>query len=128
MTGDAIGLSFFTDGERPSRPARPSVFGVLDQDEVTARFDLVADDDLESTFFGSTIQEVEDAATRIFDVGIRTVTNDVDPSPQSTAFAGAVQAPARAEELPAADASELLVTDTGARREFILGGPAGLVR
>ena len=54
---------------RDDAQAEASVFGSRDQDQIIAHIDTVSEDDLSSTFFGDSIQEVEDAATRMFDVG-----------------------------------------------------------
>lgn len=108
------------EGERPA-----SVFDVQDQDRMVAQIDSVADDDLTSTFFGDSIDEVEGAATRMFDVGIRTLAHDDAPG-VAGAFAAApapaaeVSSPARQ---PSTGAPASLQDDEAARRAFVLGGP-----
>lgn len=108
------------------RPA--TVFGVQDQDQMVAKIDAVADDDLSSTFFVDSIAEVEGAATRVFDIGIRTITTDEAPA-VAGAFASAphdsgTSAPAARPTEPTT--SPRLQDDEAARRAFILGGPAAL--
>ena len=129
MSQDDIGLQFFTAEQRGPSPA--SVFGKVDQDEIIARIDDVQDDDLDSTFFGDSIQEVEDAATRAFDIGIRTLTNEPQP-----AGAPAFDAPPP-PQMPMPDqgggsteiiSGAALKQDERARRAFILGGPHGAVQ
>lgn len=103
-----------------------SVFGVPDQDVVIAQIDAVAEDDLTSNFFGDSIADVEGAATRMFDVGVRTLTDDAPPSPE--AFGRAPTADGRATEAEADVPPGLPASlhSAAARRAFILGGPAAL--
>jgi hypothetical protein len=110
-----------------------SVFAVRDQGEVIAQIDSVSEDDLASTFFGDSIADVEGAATRMFDVGIRTLAHDAPPAAHSGAFAGEPTGSpgTTAAGSPAARAAERtssarLKDDMWARRAFILGGPAAL--
>lgn len=118
---------------KPRDDAHASVFAVRDQDQVIAQIDSVSEDDLSSTFFGDSIAEVEGAATRMFDVGIRTLTHDAPPEAHSGAFAGestgspgttAAGSPATRASEPTTSAR--LQGDSQARRAFILGGPAGI--
>lgn len=113
--------------------AHASVFAVRDQEQVIAQIDSVSEDDLSSTFFGDSIADVEGAATRMFDVGIRTLTHDAPPGAHSGAFAGeptgspgttAAGSPAARASMPTTSAR--LKDDARARRAFILGGPAAL--
>lgn len=120
-------------GDQKAGDAHGSVFAVRDQSEVIAQIDSVSEDDLSSSFFGDTIAEVEGAATRMFDVGIRTLTQDAPPSAHSGAFAEAPTAPpgTNAAGSPAARGpqqarSARLQEDPPARRAFILGGPEAL--
>ena len=87
--------------------------------------DSVADDDLGSDFFGNSIDEVEGAATRMFDVGIRTVTNDAAPGASGAFAAPSGDARPASAAPPAADLPAAL-QDDAARRAFILGGPDAL--
>jgi hypothetical protein len=89
---------------------------------VISRLDANDDDDLDSDFFGDSLQDVEDAATRMFDVGIRTITND-HPTAPASAFDGPTAEAGRAghNDLPG-----VLGTDAEARRAFILGGPEAI--
>ena len=115
-----------------------SVFAVRDQDQVIAEIDSVSEDDLGSTFFGDSIDDVEGAATRMFDVGIRTLAHDAPPGAHSGAFAGeSTGSPGTtAAGSPAARPSGgrgRLVTvvarlegNPDAQRAFILGGPVAL--
>lgn len=136
MTGDDFGLAFFTQDGRTSAD-RPSVFSAVDQGDMIARLDATLEDDLESPFFDDSIQEVEDAALRMFDIGIRSITDD--PSSQaapggfgavgprdSGRVAGheeTVDAPVISSVVsPAGD----LAHDAQARAAFTLGGPAAL--
>ena len=113
--------------------AHASVFAVRDQEQVIAQIDSVSEDDLSSTFFGDSIADVEGAATRMFDVGIRTLAHDAPPGAHSGAFAGEPTGSpgTTAAGSPAARASEPttsaeLQDDPQARRSFILGGPSAL--
>jgi hypothetical protein len=150
MRDDDLGLSFFMEDEPEVAKRRTSVFGPVDQDEVIARIDAVCEDDLDSTFFGDSLQEVEDAATRIFDIGIRTFGNVQSPSDQPSAFAPAggpapsvdgpprtgASPPPRVGSEPTASAAGparppavrfgTLEKDPAARRAFVLGGPVAL--
>jgi hypothetical protein len=113
-------------------PAKPSVFGVQDQGEIISRIDSIEDDDLTSSFFGDSIADVEEAATRMFDVGIRTITDE--PAPTSQAFGVAAAAPAAAEPAsgqgrpPSVAVSGSLEDDEAARAAFVLGGPTAVRR
>ncbi len=120
MTGDDIGLNFFTQHEPASPPARASAFGPVDQEALIARIDDVDEDDLTSDFFGHSILDVENAATRAFDIGIRM--HGTDAPVLTTAGIDEVPAPAadHVEEPVVGDAA------TGARAAFILGGPTGI--
>lgn len=112
----------------PEHAAQPTVFGVTDQDEMVAKIDAVADDDLSSTFFVDSMADVEGAATRVFDIGIRTITHDAPPT-AAGAFASASGEPAATpvSSRPAeVTTSPRLQDDADAQRAFILGGPAAL--
>ncbi|MDO8308329.1 MAG: hypothetical protein Q7V58_08235 [Actinomycetota bacterium] len=133
MTGDEMGLSFFAPHSPIPPSGRPSAFAPVDQNAVIARIDAVDDDDLDSTFFGEAIIDVENAATRSFDIGIRML-GDADPahygqspveaSPLTTAGIDATPAPAaNPTEVPVVGRLGL---GTAARSAFILHGPAGL--
>lgn len=130
MTGDDIGLHFFTEQTPPTPPAKASAFGPVDQDALIARIDAVEEDDLTSSFFGDSILDVENAATRAFDIGIRMH----DPSSPSTHTASGAAVPMTtagidASPAPAADPIEephIGGVAEGSRTAFILGGPAGL--
>jgi thiamine pyrophosphate-dependent acetolactate synthase large subunit-like protein len=125
VTADEIGLHFFTADEKGNQPASASVFGPVDQEEIIARIDDVEDDDLDSPFFADSMKEVEDAATRSFDVGIRTLTDD--PAGGRAAFGSSAGIGSHVAE-PGAHApisAEQLKQDDRARRDFILGGPTG---
>ena len=121
------------DESKSRDDAHASVFAVQDQDQVIAQIDSVSEDDLSSTFFGDSIADVEGAATRMFDIGIRTLTHDAPPEAQSGAFAGeptgspgttAAGSPAARGSEPTTSAQ--LQDNPRARRAFILGGPAAL--
>ena len=104
------------------RPTPPTVFRVRNQDDVISQIDAVEDDDLASSFFGDSIDEVEGAATRMFDIGIRVVAGEEPPTPEAfgRSGTGGPAASGATLELP----SDL--ADAHAQRAFILGGPAGL--
>ena len=108
-------------------PAAATVFGVTDQAQMVAKIDAVADDDLTSTFFVDSMADVEGAATRVFDVGIRTITHDAAPTPAG-AFGAGAGTPAAAGTPRSGDltTSARLQDDADARRAFILGGPTAL--
>jgi hypothetical protein len=109
---------------------KPSVFGYLDQEEVISRIDAGGDDDLSSCFFGDSLQDVENAAARVFDVGVRDrEESGAQPTPPGpfgppSASVSAALAPVPAASGP--DARKPLDQDAAARRAFILGGPAAL--
>jgi len=133
VTGDDIGLSFFTQHAPLAPSGKPSAFGPVDQDRVIARIDAVDEDDLTSSFFGDSLLDVENAATRSFDIGIRMLGTDQHrqaPAEAAPALplttAGIDASPA-----PAADPVEVPVAgrrmdDAVARSAFILGGPGAL--
>lgn len=109
-----------------------TVFGAPDQAEIIARIDAVSDDDLSSPFFENSIQDVEDAAVRMFDVGVRTLTDDNVPLAAFGTRAGPPSEAATAPPPPAAQqvapGLEERFSDSATRRAFILGGPSGLDR
>lgn len=117
-------------------PRQPSVFGTVNQDDMIARIDSTSEDDLSSDFFGDSIQEVEDAAVRMFDIGIRTITDDparTTPAafgtpPAPPLAAGATRAVGGAEQPSAAHAADGQFEDPAVRAAFILGGPGALGR
>jgi hypothetical protein len=129
MTGDDIGLNFFTQHSSPTPSSKASAFGPVDQDAMIARIDTVEEDDLSSTFFGDSLLDVERASTRAFDIGIRvhgTTPDAAAPRGAAMTTAGIDDSPA-----PAADPVEVpvvggLADDDRSRAAFILGGPAGL--
>jgi hypothetical protein len=126
VTEDDIGLHFFTADQKGKQSNGASVFGPVDQDEIIARIDSVEDDDLDSSFFADSMKEVEDAATRSFDVGIRTLTDEPHAGGGRPAFG--VSASDAAGMVPGPHApisSDQLKQDDQARRAFILGGPTG---
>lgn len=106
-----------------------TVFGAPDQAEMIARIDAVDDDDLSSSFFDSSLQDVEDAAVRMFDVGVRTLIDDAAPTaafgvPTSAAPPGG--RPASATDQPVAPGATGRFADPAVREAFILGGPGAL--
>lgn len=136
MTGDDFGLAFFTqDGQKSSD--RPSVFRAVDQSSMIARLDATAEDDLASSFFDDSIQEVEDAALRMFDIGIRSITDDParQAVPGGFGAAGPRDGGEAADPEAAVDPRVIapvvstvgdLAHDAQARAAFTLGGPAAL--
>lgn len=135
MTGDDIGLSFFTQHAPRTPSGKPSVFGPVDQDALISRIDAVDEDDLDSTFFGDSILDVENASTRAFDIGIRTLGSDPhQPRPRGGAVptASIVLTTAQIDSSPAPAVNPIEIPvpgplgDDAARTAFILGGPAGL--
>jgi hypothetical protein len=111
-------------------PAEPgTVFGAPDQADMIARIDAVEDDDLSSSFFDSSLQDVENAAVRVFDVGVRTLIDDSTPtaafgSPPPAASTPPT-APSAADQ-PVAPGADGRFDDPMVRAAFILGGPAAL--
>jgi hypothetical protein len=133
VTGDEIGLGFYTDDESQGRPGKPSVFGVPDQTATIARIDAVSDDDMDSSFFADSIQDVEDAATRVFDIGVRTIAHDGTTVEPVMSFGAPRPQPAATLLVPAPLIAPVRVTvpmgaDEAGRRAFILGGPAAIRR
>lgn len=112
-----------------------SVFRTPDQQEMIARLDAVEDDDVETDFFSTSAQEAEDAAVRMFDLGIRTLGSEQEAGSASS-FPSRVSAdsPAAADLLVEDDQQapvqqvfgERSFDDANTRRDFILGGPAAL--
>jgi hypothetical protein len=126
VTDDEIGLHFFTADQKNKQPASGSVFGPVDQAEIIARIDSIEDDDLDSSFFADSMKEVEDAATRSFDVGIRTLTDEPPAGGGRPTFGAAAGSTAGVDAAPHAPISgDQLKSDDQARRSFILGGPTG---
>jgi hypothetical protein len=114
------------DGIQP--PEKPSVFGAPDQADIIARIDATNEDDLSSSFFDNSIQDVEDAAVRMFDIGIRTITDDpASPAGFGTPAAGSAAARVpSATQQPVAAGADGRFDDPAVRAAFILGGPAAL--
>lgn len=108
---------------QPPDPA-PSVFGTRSQEEMIARIDATSEDDLGSAFFDSSIQDAENAAVRMFDIGIRTIT-DEPGSPVAFGTPAAAAAPTVSRQ-PVAEGADGRFADPATRAAFILGGPAGL--
>lgn len=135
-------------GDDEQRPA--TVFGAPDQAEMVARLDAVADDDLDSDFFDAAVIEAQDAGGRVFDVGIRTLANEVDgggrgssSSPAGSPFVemgsagrGASDPDLRAPSVLLPEhltdesdgAGSIDFSDPDVRAAFILGGPAAILR
>jgi hypothetical protein len=115
-----------------------SVFAVRDQDQMIAEIDTVSEDDLDSTFFGDSIDDVEGAATRMFDVGIRTLAQDAPAGVHSGAFSGeptgspgttAAGSPAASQPSGRGRLATVVARLEGnpeAQRAFILGGPVAI--
>ena len=112
------------------RPAAESgtVFGAPDQQDMIARIDAVEDDDLSSSFFDSSLQDVENAAVRMFDVGVRTLIDDSAPAAAFGAPATGGTRPAAAVDQPVALGATGRFEDPSVREAFILGGPSALPR
>ena len=117
-----------TDGQ----PSAPSVFGTRDQDEMIARIGSTAEDDLSSSFFDNSIQDVEDAAVRMFDVGIKTITEDPVSARAAFSATGAAaggtpaMSPRGGVPGPVAAGADGRFADPAVRADFILGGPAAI--
>lgn len=109
---------------QPPEPA-PSVFGTKSQDEMIARIDATSEDDLGSSFFDSSIQDAENAAVRMFDIGIRTITDEPGAPAASFGTPAPAAAPTVARQ-PVAEGADGRFADPATRTAFILGGPAGL--
>lgn len=105
---------------------KPSVFGAPSQEEMIARIDATAEDDLSSAFFDSSIQDAENAAVRMFDVGIKTITEDPSAAPSTTFGAPAASAASPTAVAAAPDGAAGTLDDPAVRAAFILGGPAAL--
>lgn len=113
-------------------PEQPTVFGAPDQSDMIARIDATDEDDLGSSFFDSSLQEAENAAVRMFDIGIKTITDE--PAQRPAAAFGTPATPAAASSTRPPTASQQQVAqgadgrfdDPAARAAFILGGPAAL--
>lgn len=135
MSTEDDGLSVFLDGARPESSGQPSVFSQVDQEELIGRIGTV-DDDMSSPFFAETLPEAEDAATQVFDIGIRLL---------SEGAAGVTDEPARSSGMRSSSSTRgvqgrkasivtatpiavpgVLTRDNNARRAFVLGGPDAL--
>lgn len=121
MTSDAMGLRFFTGPGNVTSSGSPSAFASVDQAEMIARLDDTDDDDLDSAFFGADIVAVENASTRSFDIGIRTIA----ASPETDGGADPAPAPAGPSVSDAAMPGRWSEDDRS-RSAFITGGPAAL--
>lgn len=148
------GSPAFTSGAGP-HDARPStVFGAPDQEEMVARLDAVADDDLHSDFFTAAVTDAQDAGARMFDVGIRTLMNELDgdgsgrmtgPSGSRVVGGGSAGAGGANADSPTSrvtapvqgivevtveieDAGLIDLSDPDVQAAFVLGGPAAILR
>ena len=129
------GLNVFVEGARPESTGQPSVFSQVNQDELIARIGTV-DDDMSSPFFDESILEAEGAATQVFDIGIRLLSEgavgrlgdpDRNAEPPTQASTRAVQTrPTSTVTSTPIAISGVLSRDNAARRDFILGGPDAL--
>jgi hypothetical protein len=112
-------------------PARPTVFGAPNQEEMIARIDSTTEDDLASPFFRNSLQDVEAAAVRMFDIGIRTLTDDPGQSPHhafgTRAPDGAGTSSPSAVGQPVAEGTGSRFDDPAVRAAFILGGPDAML-
>jgi len=154
----AIWVNMSTRGDSqdaaPHDPRPSTVFGAPDQEEMVARLDAVADDDLDSDFFAADVTDAQDAGARLFDVGIRTLTNEVDAGgggsstgPAGSPFVGGGSAGARDSNtdsrtaratapaqgavevtMEVGDAERIDFSDPDVRAAFVLGGPAAILR
>ena len=115
-----------SDDRQPAESG--TVFGAPDQDEMIARIDAVEDDDLASSFFDSSLQDVENAAVRMFDVGVRTLIDDTAPTAAfgAPAHGGTGPSVPSATDSPVAPGADGRVADPSVRAAFILGGPQAL--
>jgi len=115
-----------SEDRQPTEPG--TVFGAPDQDDMIARIDAVQEDDLSSSFFDSSLQDVENAAVRMFDVGVRTLIDDSAPTAAfgAPAAAGGPSARPTAADQPVAPGAVGRFADPAVRSAFILGGPTAL--
>lgn len=102
-----------------------TVFGAPDQERMISKIDAVSDDDLSSSFFDNSIQDVEDAAVRMFDIGIRTLTDDSSVPMAAFGARPSTSAGAVADQ-PVAAGAEGRFADPAVRYAFILGGPGAI--
>lgn len=135
MNGDDAGRGTFAEEPRTDAP-KQSVFAAVDQKVIIDHLDDVKDDDLSSSFFSHSIQDVEDAAANVFDIGIKTLTADPRPADEGRPFASASSAPFApptqaavpppdlAAPTPQTAAQAAAGLEEARRRAFILGGPA----
>jgi hypothetical protein len=110
------------------KPQSSTVFGAPDQEAMIARIDATSEDDLSSGFFTNSVEDAEAAAVRMFDIGIRTMT-DEPADPLSTTFAptaSQARQPATATAQEVAPGAADRFADASARAAFILGGPCAL--
>lgn len=117
-------------GEPDDDEPTSSVFGSVDQSAIIAKLDANDDDDLGSTFFADSIQDVEDAAANVFDIGIRTLTVDPREAAASGTFGTAAPpAPAVPQAHGAASAGRTQDSEGDrVKAAFILGGPEAAAR
>ncbi|MBI1350181.1 MAG: hypothetical protein GC156_03590 [Actinomycetales bacterium] len=112
-----------SDPQQPEEPQR-TVFGAPDQERMISKIDAVADDDLSSSFFDNSLQDVEDAAVRMFDIGIRTLTDDTNVPIAAFGTRREPGAPAaEATDQQVAPGAVGIFADPSVRTAFILGGP-----
>ena len=113
----------------PGKPGSTTVFGYVDQQVMVSRIDTVDDDDLASSFFGDSIQDVAQAATKMFDVGVRDDgVHGEEAAPSSFGVpVGPKHAADESSNAPAAAVDgEATRREDAARHAFILGGPAAM--
>lgn len=135
MTTEDEGLRVFAAGAKPESTGRPSVFSEVDQDDLIARIGTV-DDDMASPFFKESLSEAEEAATQVFNIGLRLsaegATNRLGDPLRPTGSRTATSSRAVQERATSPVAATLIAIpgilsrDNGARQVFILGGPAAL--
>ncbi len=135
MNGADAGRGTFAEEPRSDAP-KPSVFAAVDQKMIIDHLDDVQDDDLSSSFFSHSIQDVEDAAANVFDIGIKTLTADPRPADEGRPFGAASVAPFApptqaavpppdvVPPTPQTAAQAAAGLEEARRRAFILGGPA----
>ncbi len=135
MNGDDVGRGTFAEEPRSDAP-KSSVFAAVDQKMIIDHLDDVQDDDLSSSFFSHSIQDVEDAAAHVFDIGIKTMTVDARPTDEGRTFGTTASAPFApptqasppppdvAPPAPKTAAQAAAGLEEARRRAFILGGPA----
>lgn len=133
MYPEGTRLPYQSEEESGGDKRPTSVFASVDQTTIIAKLDANDDDDLGSNFFADSMQDVENAAANVFDIGIRTLSIDPREDSAATAFGAVGQpaapaAPRSAAPTSAAADQAKQAAELKAKQAFVLGGPQAAAR